>query len=179
MSTMVQTQAINLRIAEEADIDALCQMAGKLFWEAFTGMMPEEDLLGYVSKAFTPEIFRKEMNNPHITFIIATYEDQWAGYAKLNTTNRKERADVIRYIELERLYLFKAFHGKRIGAALMDHSIILAEEKGYNTLWLNVWEQNHKAIQFYLSYGFEMVDQSIMMRGNDAQKALWMKKSLS
>ncbi|NML20839.1 GNAT family N-acetyltransferase [Pseudoflavitalea sp. G-6-1-2] len=178
MNTMVQPQAISLRIAEEADIDALCRMAGKLFWEAFTGMMPEQDLLEYVEKAFTPEIFQKEMNNPHITFIIATCNNEWAGYAKLNTTNRKERAEVIRYIELERLYLFKSFHGKKIGAALMDHSITLAAEKGYNTLWLNVWEQNHKAIQFYLSYGFEMMDTSIMMRGNDAQKALWMKKPL-
>lgn len=178
MSNAVQTQSITLRVAEESDIEALCNMAGNLFWEAFTGMMPEEDLLEYVSKAFTPAILREEMNNSHITFIIATYDNQWAGYAKLNTTNRKERADVIRYIELERLYLYKKFHGKKIGAALMDHSLALAAEKGYNTLWLNVWEHNNKAMQFYLNYGFEMFDASIMMRGNDAQKGLWMRKKL-
>ena len=178
MSNPLWQQEIKLRIAEEADIDALSEMGGKLFREAFTGKMPEEDLLEYVSHAFTPAIFRADLNNPAISFIIAICNGEWAGYAKLNTTNRKERAEVLRYIELERLYLFKSFHGKKIGAALMDHCLQFATKKGYDALWLNVWEENTHAIQFYLSYEFEMVDHSIMMRGNDAQKAFWMKRTL-
>jgi len=178
MCKEIQEKTIKLKTATAADLTALATMAGKLFREAFTGQMPEEDLLEYVSHAFKPEIFLEEWKKETITFIIAMYGEEWAGYAKLNTSNRIERADVHHYIELERLYLFKEFHGLKLGAALMDYCLQFATAKNFRELWLNVWERNTKAIAFYLSYDFEMVDRSIMMRGNDAQVALWMKKQL-
>ena len=177
-STITSDQPIHLCEVQIQDLPALSIMGGRLFHEAYTGMMPEQDLQEYVATAFSPEKVRAEFLQPGVTFLVAKYEGEWAGYAKLNTNKRKESKEVERFIELERLYLFKKFQGKKIGAQLMEYCLHFAKEKGFDTLWLNVWEQNKTAIGFYEKWQFEYVDWTIMMRGNDPQKALWMRKIL-
>jgi GNAT superfamily N-acetyltransferase len=169
---------ISLRTPTNEDIPALAAMAGKIFWHTFTGMMPESDLQRYIATAFTPEQFLCEWMDIGNTFIIAFYDQQWAGYAKINTRKAAERREVEKYIEVERLYLLPEYQGHGIGPLLMDYCVHYAMDHGYDTLWLNVWARNTNAIDFYLRCGFEHVDWSIRMRGNDPQKALWMKKNL-
>lgn len=177
MNTMT-AGTISLREARDEDIPALSKIAGQAFWEAFTGQMPEDDLLAYIRKAFHPDQLLLEWQQPTTTFLIATCDGEWAGYAKMNTQGRPERSEVENYIELERLYLLQQQQGKKIGALLMDYCIHYATEHGFDQLWLNVWEKNTRAIAFYLQHDFETTDQSVMMRGNDPQVALWMKKRL-
>jgi GNAT superfamily N-acetyltransferase len=169
---------ITLREAGYEDIPALAEMAGQAFRDAFTGLMPEEDLQAYIRKAFHPEQVLLEWQAPATVFLIASCGKEWAGYAKMNRQGRPERKEVEKYIELERLYLLRQQQGKKIGAMLMDHCIRFAKTLGFAQLWLNVWEKNTRAIAFYRQYDFEFADTSVMMRGDDPQLALWMKKEL-
>lgn len=169
---------ISLRQGRPEDIPALSEIAGKTFWEAFTGMMPEDDLQAYIAAAFSPEKLLLEWEQGGTAFIIAFYGQECAGYAKVNTRPVPERREVEKYIELERLYLLKDFRGRKIGTVLMDHCIRYATELGFDMLWLNVWERNTRAIDFYRGWDFTIVDWSIRMRGNDPQKAIWMRKTL-
>lgn len=169
---------IHLRNASAEDIPALCTMAGKAFRDAYTGKMPEEDLQTYVIKAFSQEQVLAEWQDAGNTFLLAFDGQELAGYAKINTNPRPERQEADQYIELERLYLLRSFQGRQIGSVLMEHCIRYATGLGYKTLWLNVWEHNTAAIKFYQRWDFEFVDWTIMMRGNDPQKALWMRKRL-
>lgn len=59
-------------------------------------------------------------------------------------------------IELKRIYLLHRFQGSGIGAALMDWSIEKAQAMGKRRLLLGVNAEN-KAVEFYLSQGFERV----------------------
>lgn len=171
-------EKISLRRADFADIPALSAMAGRIFQETFTGMMPEEDLQAYIVKALSPDQFQSEWTDPATTFIIASCGGEWAGYTKITTRRRPERPEPEGYIEIERLYVFKSYHGRGIGSRLMDSCVRHAASHGFQTLWLTVWERNTQAIEFYRRRDFEFVDWSIFMRGNDPQKALWMKKKL-
>lgn len=178
MNRDTQQHHISLTLATQEDIPALSLMAGKTFWHTFTGQMPEEDLQAYIATAFSPERFLTEWQQSGNTFIIARYNEEWAGYAKLSTCRRTERPEQAPYMELERLYLLPAYQGKKTGARLMAYCIQHAREQAFDTLWLNVWEHNTAAMDFYRRWGFETVDWSVMMRGNDPQKAWWMKKYL-
>jgi ribosomal protein S18 acetylase RimI-like enzyme len=175
---VVRVDKVNVREASDADIPALGVMAGKAFRDAYTGKMPEDDLLAYVGKAFSQEQLLAEWQDDQYLFLLAFYGQELAGYAKISTKARPERKEVDKYIELDRLYLLTAYQGQQIGKLLMEHCIGYAREHGFPELWLNVWERNTVAIQFYQRWGFEMIDWSIMMRGNDAQKALWMRKKI-
>lgn len=169
---------IHLRNAKAEDIAALCALAGKAFRDAYTGKMPEEDLQAYIIKAFSQAQVFAEWQDAGNTFLLAFDGQELAGYAKINTNPRPERQETDQYIELERLYLLTQFQGRQIGTVLMEHSIRHATGLGYTALWLNVWEHNTAAIKFYQRWNFEFIDWTIMLRGNDPQKALWMRKWL-
>jgi hypothetical protein len=70
------------------------------------------------------------------------------------------------------------FYRNPISGNDLNSKALHATGLGYMALWLNVWEQNTAAIRFYQRWDFEFIDWTIMMRGNDPQKALWMRKWL-
>ena len=68
--------------------------------------------------------------------------------------------------------------GKGVGSALMNKCIDIAREKDYHTVWLGVWEHNHRAIEFYTRWGFEKFAEHDFILGNDVQKDWLMKKDI-
>ncbi|HMJ47730.1 MAG TPA: GNAT family N-acetyltransferase, partial [Ferruginibacter sp.] len=57
-------------------------------------------------------------------------------------------------LELKRIYVLNAFHGKGIAQKLMDHIVSYAIINHYEAIWLGVWEHNLRAQKFYEKYGF-------------------------
>jgi ribosomal protein S18 acetylase RimI-like enzyme len=81
-------------------------------------------------------------------------------------------------MEIVRLYVLPESIGHGIGARLMQECIDTATSRGFETLWLGVWERNGRAIQFYQKWGFEEVGSHIFQLGSDAQTDLIMQKPL-
>ncbi|MEY4459269.1 MAG: hypothetical protein RIT38_474, partial [Bacteroidota bacterium] len=81
-------------------------------------------------------------------------------------------------LEIERIYVAKAFHGKKIGQLLYDKAIEVAKVKMVEYIWLGVWEENHRAINFYTKNGFVAFDKHIFVLGEDAQTDIMMKLEL-
>ena len=52
----------------------------------------------------------------------------------------------------------------------MNASIREAKQRGYDSLWLGVWEKNPRAIEFYKKWGFREVGSHVFMVGDDPQK---------
>ena len=72
-------------------------------------------------------------------------------------------------LELKRLYVARAWHGRRVAQALMDAAIDAAHARGAQTLWLGVWERNPRAVAFYTKYGFARVGEHTFVLGGDPQ----------
>ncbi|WP_051654714.1 ribosomal protein S18-alanine N-acetyltransferase [Persephonella sp. IF05-L8] len=71
----------------------------------------------------------------------------------------------------------KEFQGKGVGKYVMSWFIDLCKQKGINNIWLEVSQNNKKAIRFYESFGFTLQD----IRKNyykDGSDALIMKLNL-
>ena len=71
----------------------------------------------------------------------------------------------------------KEFQGKGIGKYVMSWFIDLCKQKGINNIWLEVSQNNKKAIRFYEDFGFTIQD----IRKNyykDGSDALIMKLNL-
>lgn len=81
-------------------------------------------------------------------------------------------------LEIERIYVLKDYHGKKIGQKLYEKAIEIAKEKDAKYIWLGVWEENHRAINFYQKNGFEVFDKHIFVLGNDEQTDIMMKLKL-
>ena len=78
-------------------------------------------------------------------------------------------------LEIERIYVAKAFHGKKVGQILYEKAIHIAKQMNVAYVWLGVWEENPRAIHFYKKNGFVEFDKHIFRLGDDEQTDLMMK----
>jgi len=100
------------------------------------------------------------------------------GYIKLNVGEAQTDIKDNNALEIERIYVLKAFHGKKVGQLLYDTAIQIAMQEGVIYLWLGVWENNPRAISFYKKNGFAEFDKHVFMLGMDQQIDIMMKKVL-
>lgn len=58
---------------------------------------------------------------------------------------------------MERLYLLKEFHDLKLGFELFQFNMALSNKNNQRGIWLYVWKQNSRAIDFYLKNGFLII----------------------
>lgn len=171
---------IKIRRAEIEDAETLADLSYKTFWDAFHEH-PEnapEDMAAYMEKAFSNETLRAELSDENVIFIIAEFENELAGYAKITLGAIEDGIVAEKPIELNRLYSHQKFLGKGIGQKLMDECFQIAKENDCDAMWLGVWEFNPRAQAFYKKYGFREVGTHIFQLGSDPQTDLLMQKDL-
>jgi ribosomal protein S18 acetylase RimI-like enzyme len=100
------------------------------------------------------------------------------GYLKLNFGQAQTELQDEKALEIERIYLLKEFHGKNVGQLLYDKALQIARQKNVDYVWLGVWEENRRAINFYTKNGFVEFDKHIFKLGNEEQTDKMMKLNL-
>jgi ribosomal protein S18 acetylase RimI-like enzyme len=129
----------------------------------------------YLEDGFSNAKLSAELDNPNSEFYFATLNNTVIGYLKINFGLAQTELKDDKALEIERIYVLKEFHGKKVGQLLYDQAIHLAKEKKADYVWLGVWEKNHRAIQFYTKNGFVEFDQHIFVLGDDEQTDIMMK----
>jgi ribosomal protein S18 acetylase RimI-like enzyme len=166
--------AIDVRPATRADADALSRLAAATFRDTFAGSSTPADMAHYLAEAFTPAQQAREIADPAAIVLLA--EDRsdagsvsLIGYAHLVAGAAPAAVTGPAAIELKRLYVDRAWHGRGVAHLLMDAGLHAARRRGAETVWLGVWEHNPRAIAFYSKYGFTRVGQHTFVLGTDAQ----------
>jgi ribosomal protein S18 acetylase RimI-like enzyme len=165
------------RVAIE-HIDALQQISRQTFIETFASSNSEENMKKYLEEDFAIEKIGAELGNPNSEFYFTTLNNDVIGYLKINFNNAQTEKQHEDAMEIERIYVLAAFHGKKVGQALYDHAIHIARGKKLHYVWLGVWEENPRAIQFYKKNGFVEFDKHIFKLGDDEQTDIMMKLDL-
>ena len=167
---------MNLRIrpAEIRDAGPLSRLGADTFREAFEADNTPEDIARYLAEAFSRDQQAAEIADPTATVLLAeqTVESGEAGlvgYAHLVSGRTPEAIRGPEPVELKRLYVRRAWHGRGVAQSLMDAAIEAARARGAQTLWLGVWERNPRALRFYEKYGFTRVGEHVFVVGADAQ----------
>ena len=63
----------------------------------------------------------------------------------------------VRYQQLNALYVQRGFQGRGIGKRLMAAALQLPRLRSADYLYLDVWNENRRALQFYARHGFQVV----------------------
>lgn len=136
---------------------SLAELAKKSFIESHGSSASEEDIQEYVNASLTETTFLKELNNANNIFKVALYNGKLAGYLKiiLNCKNPKLQEENV--CKLERLYVLKEFYDKKIGIQLLKECVKICMENNQKGIWLYVWTENHRALNFYKKAGFEII----------------------
>jgi diamine N-acetyltransferase len=169
---------LSVRYATVADRNLLAEAGRRLFEAAFAKDNRAEDMQTYLAEAFSPEIQAAELADPASVTLIVNIEGNFAGYARLKEGRPGLEIDGFRPVELVRIYAEREYIGRGIGSALMQASLEECARKGWDTIWLGVWEKNPRAIRFYEKWGFSVAGQQIFKLGEDLQTDLVMQRSV-
>ena len=170
--------ALQIRRCTPADLDTLLRIGRNAFWQTFSSTNHIDDMQDYMSKAFRPDVFAREIAHPDSWFFLASVDEQPAGYLKINFAGAQTDVHDPRSLEVERLYVLGGFQGMGIGQALLTEALSIAQAQGLESVWLGVWEHNYKAQAFYEKNGFAVFGSHPFRMGQDPQIDLLMRKSL-
>lgn len=158
-----------------ADISQLQEIGRQTFLETFAAGNTEENMKNYLEEGFSIQKLTTELEDKNSEFYFAELDNNVIGYLKLNSGASQTELKDTAALEIERIYVLKAYHGKAVGQMLYDKAMSIAKEKKMNYLWLGVWEENPRAIQFYKKNGFVEFDKHVFRLGNDEQTDIMMK----
>jgi len=167
-----------IRPATIADAEMLTDLAARTFRYAFADMNTPQNMQAYMSRAFTVPQLTAELSDPCAKFFIAEVEGVPAGYAKLHAQQAPACVTGPRPVELVRLYVDQKFQGTGIAGDLMQACLDEARSLGYRTIYLGVWEHNHRAQFFYFKWNFRVVGNHVFHMGTDAQIDWLMEREL-
>ncbi|KFF06708.1 GNAT family N-acetyltransferase [Flavobacterium reichenbachii] len=160
------------------DIDQLQKIGILTFSETFSGYNSQENMEKYLAENFSLEKLTAELSNKDSEFYFAALDNNVIGYLKLNFGASQTELKDSKALEIERIYVAKEYHGQNIGQILYQKAIETATLKDVEYVWLGVWEENFRALNFYKKNGFVEFDKHIFILGGDEQTDLMMKLKL-
>lgn len=169
---------ISIQKATLEDIEQLQKIGRVTFSETFSSSNTEENMKQYLADGFSIEKLTDELNNENSEFYFALSETNVIGYLKINFGASQTELKDEEALEIERIYVLKDFHGKKVGQILYEKAIDIAKQKKSDYVWLGVWEENPRAISFYKKNGFVEFDKHIFKLGDDEQTDIMMKLNL-
>ncbi|GAB3281818.1 GNAT family N-acetyltransferase [Larkinella harenae] len=169
---------ITIRKADRRDPSTVQQIGRETFVETFAEANTEANMQIYLEKNFSDAKVSAALNQPDSQLFIAWEGQTPIGYLKVNTGRAQTEPQGEDALEIERIYVKKAYHGKKVGQLLYEQALAVARQQHKTYIWLGVWEKNPKAIRFYEKNGFIPFDKHIFQFGDDAQTDVLMKKEL-
>lgn len=152
------------------------QLIGRqTFSETFSEHNSVHDMQMYLEINLSIEKLTEELNDPNSEFYFALLNNKVIGYLKMNYGQSQTESIDESSLEIERIYVLKDFQSKNVGQVLFNKAIDIAGQRNAKYVWLGVWENNPRAINFYKKNGFEEFDKHIFKLGNDEQTDIMMR----
>ena len=161
---------IYIRQATHEDCDTIVDLGRKTFVETYAEVTYNGVLEAYIEKKFSPEIITAELNNPHAWFYIGFVDEVPVAFTKLRNDRKAKGLEQNNVLEIERIYVLKEYQGVKVGKEMMDRCKAIATQDKYNIIWLQVWQRNNKAIQFYQKAGFVIYETTTFSYSKDIKQ---------
>ncbi|HJV49513.1 MAG TPA: GNAT family N-acetyltransferase [Geothrix sp.] len=144
-----------VRTALPVDAPALSRLGERLWRGTYAGLIPDSNLNLHLVQTFGPAQQAAELADPTCTMLVFEESAIPLGYALLRAhPPRQARVPFARPLEVVRFYIDPSLHGRGAAQRLMEAALSHAEAAGHDGVWLQVWEQNPRAIRFYAKVGF-------------------------
>lgn len=159
-------------------LPALQEISKQTFLDTFYSDGDRENMNTYLNTAFSYETLKNELLNPNSFFYMAYSQKTVLGYLKVNVSSAQTEELGEDHLEIQRIYVDRPYHGKKVGDKLIQQALELAKELGKKHIWLGVWEENNRAVNFYKKYGFEPFGTHSFEYGSRIDTDVLMRKTL-
>jgi ribosomal protein S18 acetylase RimI-like enzyme len=170
---------IDIKKVSLSDIEELRSISRQTFLETFADGNTESDMKKYLDENLSNDKLAGELIILDSEFYFASIQNKVIGYLKINFGQAQTELKDQKSLEIERIYILKEFHGKKVGQILFDTALQIALKIKADYVWLGVWEKNFRAINFYKKNGFVEFDKHIFKLGDDEQTDIMMKLMLN
>jgi ribosomal protein S18 acetylase RimI-like enzyme len=152
-----------LRRCTPDDAATIASLGARLFVQAYGPTHPEPELSRYLTRSFGVDEIAKALANEDVAIFVA--EDERGGpigYALLQRTRPPFPEGVTgeHPWEIYRFYVDAAWHGRGVAQELMAACLGEVRLRGGDAVWLQAWQQAHRALAFYRREGFTTVGQA-------------------
>ncbi|WP_347551361.1 GNAT family N-acetyltransferase [Pseudalkalibacillus hwajinpoensis] len=169
---------INMKRCTSEDSRKLQEIGYETFKETFEEQNSPENIKTYLEEAFNLKQVEKELSNHSSQFFLVSFNDEDAGYLKINTVDAQSEEMDDDSLEIERIYIINKFQKLGLGKYLLNKAMEIAIERNKKKIWLGVWEKNEYAISFYKKMGFVQTGAHSFYMGDEEQTDLIMTKIL-
>ena len=169
---------VSIRKCTQEDLDILRDFSIRTFYNTFAHLNTAENMNKYLDEAFSEKRLRNELADTNSEFYFLYCEDNLAGYMKLNEAPSQTDINDKTSLEIERIYVSDEFQGAGFGRLLIEQAVTRAVKRSKKYVWLGVWENNEKAIRFYVKNGFYKIGNHSFVIGADIQTDYVMRKDL-
>ena len=134
----------------ENDLSIITELAYKIWPVTFQPILSNDQITYMLDWMYNPEHLRKQMENGHIFYLLKA-KGIPSGFVGLEP-NFPSKGN----LRIHKIYLLPNEHGKGIGKWMLDQITVIARQKNFNFLHLNVNKYN-KATDFYRRNGFQII----------------------
>lgn len=135
----------------------LASLAKQTFLESHGHSAKPEDINSYMAEKYNEAAFVHELANAGNIYHIIYHEGIPAGFSKIVFNCPYPNSPVQAIAKLERIYILEQFYSLKLGLELFRFNVQLARNNHQTGIWLNVWKENTRAINFYNKAGFSII----------------------
>lgn len=169
---------IHLKKCTLEDSLNLQEISYETFNETFKHQNSPENMHAYLENAFNLKQLEQELSNVASDFFFVIFNNEVAGYMKINTNDAQSEKMGEESLEIERIYIKKEFQKHGLGKHLLNKAMEIALAHNKQKIWLGVWEKNESAIAFYEKMGFVQTGAHSFYMGDEEQIDFIMTKTL-
>ncbi|MCL6573580.1 MAG: GNAT family N-acetyltransferase [Bacillus sp. (in: Bacteria)] len=169
---------INIKKCTLEDLRKLQEISYQTFNDTFKHQNLPENMNAYLERTFNLKQLEKELSNSSSQFFFVYFNNEVAGYLKVNTNDAQSEEMGEESLEIERIYLKDKFQKHGLGKYLLNKAMEIAMEGNKKKIWLGVWEKNENAIAFYKKMGFVQTGAHPFYMGDEEQMDFIMTKTL-
>lgn len=132
---------INMTRCTLGDSRKLQEIGYETFKETFEDQNSPENMKAYLKEAFNINQVENELSNPLSHFFLVSFNDEVAGYLKVNIGDAQTEEMDGDTLEIERIYIINKFQKLGLGKYLFNKAMDIAIEQNKKKIWLGVWEK--------------------------------------
>lgn len=145
---------LSYRSPSPADTEKLANLGRDTFIETFGHLYRPRDLQTFLASKYTPEIIAREIADPALRHQAVESQGDLVAFIKIGPLGLPVPAPLSPAGEIKQLYVRQSFAGQGLGKQLMSWAFAQMKAAGIAHLYLSVFSENVRAINFYRRCGF-------------------------
>ena len=140
---------ITTKRADESHASLLSEVAITTFNESHWNSAKPQDIKQFTDEKYNIQSLTTVLKNPANNYYLIYYQSRLAGFTNLIYNFPYDGSTIKNIAKLERIYILQEFYDVKLGYQLLTFNINIARENHQKAIWLFVWTENKRAMNFY------------------------------